>query len=53
MILKNVLKKHRYKCVVDIFGAIDSEIKALDFKDAPGNVIELKTYDLVKIFIFR
>ena len=51
--IEHALKKHGFKCVLDIISATDSEVKALDFKDAAGDVIELKTYDLAKVRIFR
>ena len=44
--------KKRYKCVLDIISATDSEIKAHKFKDTAGDVIEFKTYDLAKVPIF-
>ena len=51
--IEYAFKQHGFKCALDIISATDGEIKALDFKDAAGDVIELKTYELAKIRIFR
>ena len=51
--IEHAFKKHGYKCALDIFSANNSEIKALDFKDAAGDIMELKSFELAKIRIFR